>query len=79
MPAIMTKYLGPTNTRGARLVAWCDAKRIVVPWSYEVGTDENHKKAATALAWSLGWLDRHDLVTGTVGALFVHVLVSKGR
>jgi hypothetical protein len=27
MQAIQTRFLGPTNHRGARVVAWCDAGR----------------------------------------------------
>ena len=53
--AIETKYLGPTNHRGARIVAKCDAGRKVVPWEYELDVPENHALAACALAKSLGW------------------------
>jgi len=57
MQAIVTKFLGPTNARPARIVATCDAKRIVV--SKEYGRDENghddHEAAAMKLANLLGW------------------------
>jgi hypothetical protein len=55
MQAIVTKYIGPTNHRGARVKATCQAKSIIVNWSDALDIDENHLKAATALAWSLGW------------------------
>ncbi len=53
--AIVTRFLGPTNTKGARLSARCDAKRIVVPWPYELGASAAHAHAAHELADALGW------------------------
>jgi len=32
--AIQTKYLGPTNTQGARIKAWRHNEKIVVPYDY---------------------------------------------
>jgi len=55
--AIVTKYLGPTNHRGARVKATAQAGTVTVPWDHGVDHDENHLKAATALAWKFGWLD----------------------
>ncbi len=52
MQAITTKYLGPTNYRGSRIVAQCQAKRIVVPYEY---VNDPHKIAAEKLAATLGW------------------------
>jgi hypothetical protein len=52
MQAITTRFLPPTNHRGARIVARCQARRIVVP--YEYGGDA-HAKAAEKLANLLGW------------------------
>ena len=53
--AIETKYLGPTNHRGARVVARCAAGRKVIPWKHELNPAENHALAACALAKVLGW------------------------
>lgn len=53
--AIATKYLGPTDHRGARIKATCDAKSITFGWNYELGTVENHAHAARMLATDLGW------------------------
>lgn len=50
MLAIKTKFLGPTNYRGARVVATSDRGRIVVNWDYEIGSSENHVQASKALA-----------------------------
>lgn len=55
MQAILTKFLPPTNHRGARIVAKCDAKRIVVAWDYALNTELNHREAAHALAMACGW------------------------
>lgn len=55
MQAIHTKFLGPTNNRGSRIAAKCDAKRIVVSWDYALGVAENHAAAAKLLAHTLEW------------------------
>jgi hypothetical protein len=77
MQAIKTKYLPPTNSRGARLVASCDAKRITVAWDYSLGQLDNHIAAAQRLASDLVWLDGYRLATGCMDEYFVHVLVRK--
>lgn len=53
--AIQTTFRGPTNTRGARIVAQADAGRLNVPWDYSQSVAENHRHAALALAALLGW------------------------
>ena len=53
--SIETKYLPPTNHRGARVSARCDIKRVEIPWEYELNAAENHALAACALAKTLGW------------------------
>jgi len=54
--AIETKYLGPTDTKGARVVARCDGGRLVVSWKCEHNPTVNHAMAAMALAERLGWV-----------------------
>lgn len=49
MQAIITKYLGPTNSRGSRIVAKCWAGKVTVPWDYRLEVRENHEAAAKAL------------------------------
>lgn len=49
MQAIITKYLGPTNNRGSRIVAKCERGRIIVSWDYKLNVNENHKAARDAL------------------------------
>jgi hypothetical protein len=78
MQAIQTKYLGPTNHRGARIVAKCDATRRVYSWDYALGTSENHHAAAELLGHELGWLDSHDLASGCLhDGSYAHVLVPR--
>ena len=55
MQAITTRYCGPTNSRGSRVIAECDAKRRVSEWQSALGSVENHARAARALAAELGW------------------------
>jgi len=53
--AIITKYIGPTNFRGARVQAKCDAKTIYVPWDHALDVEENHFRAAEKLLLHLKW------------------------
>jgi hypothetical protein len=53
--AIVTKYLGPTNTRGARVKATAQAGSVTVPWNHEWGVDRNHAFAASELVKRYGW------------------------
>lgn len=55
--AITTKFLGPTNARGSRVKASCDAGSITVSWEYALNSEDNHKAAARALIAKLGWDD----------------------
>jgi hypothetical protein len=56
--AITTKYHPPTNTRGSRISAQCDAGRLSLPWDDALDSDGNHRAAAAALIKRLGWDDR---------------------
>lgn len=53
MTAILTHYVGPTNTRGARIVAESCGLRKVVP--YDHSSNDPHAKAALALILTAGW------------------------
>lgn len=55
MQAITTRYLGPTNHRGSRIVAQCAARRIIVDWDHALNAEDNHKEAARRLIAQLGW------------------------
>ena len=73
MPAIQTKYLCPTNTRGSRIKAECQAKSIVVEWDYSLNIEDNHIAAAKKLCEKLGW--NCSLASGQLkDGSFAHVL-----
>ncbi len=55
MQAIETKYLGPTNTKGARIKASAEAGNVTVPFEYGPGTDGAHDLALIALVTKLEW------------------------
>lgn len=55
MQAIRTTYHGPTNTRGARIVAKCDTGQITTPYRYDLSVEENHRAACDKLREKLGW------------------------
>ena len=56
MQAIITKYIGPTNTRGSRCKASAEAGSITVEWDDALNSEENHAAAARALVAKLGWV-----------------------
>lgn len=53
--AILTRYHGPTNCRGPRVIARCDAGSITLEWNDALNIDENHSRAAAKLADKFGW------------------------
>ena len=55
MQAIQTKYLGPTNNRGGRLKATCDAGALTVEWNHALNPTDNHRAVARRLILQLGW------------------------
>lgn len=63
--AIVTKYLGPTNHRGSRIKATCEAGSITVPYDHALSGEGNHCAAAHALIRQLGWGDGVAPLTGT--------------
>lgn len=55
--AIVTTFHGPTNTKGSRVKAQCDAKTMWFSWDHALGVTENHHRAAALLAAYLGWVE----------------------
>ena len=55
MQAIRTKYLGPTDTRGSRIRASCDAGSITIPYPHELSGQAVHRAAVDALLIKLDW------------------------
>lgn len=44
MQGLVTKFVGPTNHRGARVIADAgDGRRKTTPWDYAASVEENHK------------------------------------
>lgn len=59
MKAILTKYKGPTNTRGARIIADDgDRNRLTIPYPHELNHEDGHRKAAEGLRDKMGWKGR---------------------
>lgn len=61
--AIQTRYHGPSNVKGSRITARCDAGRITVEWDHRLNPHENHEAAARALMAKLDW---HGAIAGGV-------------
>lgn len=76
---ITTKYAGPTNTRGSRIIATAYGKRVTFPWDHAESVEDNHAMAAVYAARKLGWNDgmtwAHHTAVAPDGHSRVHVLV----
>lgn len=78
--AITTSYRGPTDSRvsrGSRVIARCEAKRISVPWDHALDIGANHAAAALQLMDELGWSEKSDLAMGGTREGYVFVQVPK--
>jgi hypothetical protein len=53
--AIVTKYIGPSNTKGSRIKASAAAGSVTIHIDNALNIENNHAKAAEALAEKLGW------------------------
>jgi hypothetical protein len=78
--AIATAFHGPTDHRGSRIIARCEAGSLTWECDDALHVRENHIAAALALAGKLGWLDHCDMVGGGVrGGGYAFVLVAKSK
>jgi hypothetical protein len=75
--AIVTRYKGPTDASGSRIVASCEARRMIIPYDHSLDIQGNHAAAALTLFQALGWHERHDLVMGGTKDGYVFVQVPK--
>jgi len=76
MKAILTKYLSPTNFRGARIKAWDeDGNSVTVSYPHELSGEECHKVAANALCDKMKWPGKETLTGGGVKGGYVFVFV----
>ena len=76
MQTITTKYIGPTNHRGARIKASCPAGSITLPFSYS-DRDGGHNATFIALVKKLGWQDHGTWYEGDTGNGKVYVCSPK--
>ena len=53
--AIITKWIGPTNTRGAKIKARCRGGSVTLHYDDALNLDENHRRTAFALCVKMGW------------------------
>lgn len=64
-PFAETKFIAPTNFRGARVKATniTSGKSVTIPWDHDKDSGENHEKAARkVLALSEGWIVTGELI-----------------
>lgn len=74
--AIITKFLGPTNYKGARVKAYASSARpsVTIPWDHAWSSEQNHTFAARILAERLGWtgtLQAGVISAGSVAHVFI--------
>ena len=56
MIAILTKFHGPTNSRGARVTAkTTSGLRKTIGWDHSLDVEGNHRAAAVALCVKMNW------------------------
>lgn len=77
MQAIRTKYLPATNYKPSRMKASAEAGSVTISWDDEFGQEENHIRAARALAEKFEWTGPRysNLVTGYSDDGYVHVFL----
>jgi len=75
MQTIMTKYLGPTNTKGSRIKAMQSygVKQVTIDFDYSLNDEGNHALAAQMLLNRLGWRGEWRMGGTDKGYVFVNV------
>jgi hypothetical protein len=78
MQAIQTKYFGPSNVRGSRIIAKASACSVSMPYDHALNPDGNHRAAALRLMAKMKWdcdayghIESGQLADGS----YVHVMV----
>lgn len=78
MQAICTKYVGPTNSRGARIIAESGSgQRVAISYPYELSGEAVHKAAAVALMKKLGW--KYRIVGGSTKTGYCFVITGTSK
>lgn len=81
MQAIETKYLGPTNTKGARIKASAEAGSVTIPFEYGQAHDGDDVSdlALIALVTKLEWWGVWARGSKAACASNVYVCISRSR
>lgn len=78
MKAIVTRYHGPTNSRGSRIRASePDGRSVTVPYDHALNSDANHLAAAVALCERMQWGGR--LIAGGLAGNALVFVFSHGE
>ena len=74
MKAIETRYVGPGNVRGARIIAKdLDNNRVTISYDHSKSGEDGHALAAQALCKKMGWTG--DMVAGATKRGYVFVFL----
>jgi hypothetical protein len=75
MKAIITKYHGPTHTKGSRISASDeDGNRVTVSKNHSLNSETAHRVAAEALCLKMRWTGK--MVSGSIKNGYVFVFVT---
>lgn len=86
MVAIETRYLGPTDTRGSRIVASIDGhldaqgrpSRVTIPYPHELDSADAHMAAALELADRMTWAGTVELYGAATRTGYTFALLRPG-
>ena len=74
MKAIRTKYKGPTDYKGSRIIASDeDGNRITISYDDALDSEDAHRKGAEALCAKMGWAG--EMACGSLGDSYVFVFL----
>jgi hypothetical protein len=70
---IKTRFLGPTNNRGARIKATCRCGSVTIPYAYEASGGDAHWLAVQALIkkFDLKWGNKFTVGSDNDGYYFI--------
>lgn len=75
--AILTRFIGPTNHRGSRIIATdSDHNRAIIPYPCDLRHEDAYKRAAEVLCSKMGWTGV-DLIGGGTKNGYAWVMVPK--
>lgn len=78
MQAIVTRFLGPTNTKGSRISASFGDSRAFVPYDHSMSAYKNYEQAALEMLKKQCLDDKYSLIGGNIkGNTYAFVLLEK--